>query len=126
MILFIFAILFIVIGVKYQYRHYIKSKKSGFIETTGTLIDYTNKIEIDNGERRIMYTAIYEFDVLGQKYRWVSNSSSSSIPKKGKQIKLKYNPADPTEAIKSREIIGFIIILVGIIFLVIDILSLIT
>ena len=116
------SLLIIALGVYIQYQHYIKNKKSGYIETIGTVIDYKmNQHSDGEGNMKVSYFPIIEFYVNNQNYRIISNIGDNKKKKIGKQEKIKYNPEKPTDCIIENNLAGLYTIIVGIIFLIITV-----
>lgn len=103
------------IGVFFVARNYKKVYFSGFEETTGTLVDYKTHTHMDSYDNT--YSKIIEFEVDGKRYRHVQKASSNIRSKIGKQIKIRYNPEDPTDNVMKHEFTGWVFIIVGIVFI---------
>jgi hypothetical protein len=67
------------------------------IEADGRIVDFREHQDIDDDVP--MYSPVVEFTAGdGQAYRFTSSSSSSSIPKVGRQVAVLYNPEQPRDA----------------------------
>jgi hypothetical protein len=67
------------------------------VDTTGTIVDL---VESSGSEGGTAYSAVVEFGAAdGRTIRWKeSMSSNPSVGRKGDQLPMKYDPADPNNA----------------------------
>ncbi len=92
----------------------IKEEKT-YIETTAIVVDYET-CEFDDGNTGESYVVEYKID--RDSFRLTSNSCAT-IPKKlGKEVKIKYDPNDPSKAIFANDIGNYLIPVAGVIFLI--------
>lgn len=101
-IVWLFYALFIVIGLVFVGIAVLKAQGarrflSTAIEAEGQIVDYTQKQNFD--DERLMYSAVFEFTTAdGQVTRVTANTSSSSKPAVGRQVRVLYDPQDPQRA----------------------------
>ena len=115
--LFGFVALFIGIGILLLGINYFKDtivKQNTYTETTAYIVDYEG-CELENGSG-IRYIAEYEVDK--RKYR-VAENGCSNIPKNNKkEVKVKYNPENPEDAVFSGDISHYLIPAISIVFII--------
>ena len=93
----LFGLIFAVIGIGLLLfsvsiiKNYNQKNKT-YTETTSVVVDYAYD---DEGLEAI----IVEYTVDGKSYRKQSNSYSNMPKSKGTQVKVKYNPNNPSDAI---------------------------
>ena len=88
-------------------------KKKNYVETTAYVVDF-EQCELDDNEYGTRYIA--EYVVGNKKYRISENGCSSVSVKINSDVKVKYNPDNPNEAIFANDISHYIIPAVGIVF----------
>lgn len=90
-------------------------KEKTYVETTAVVVDY-EMCTFDDGTTGNSYIAEYQVD--RDKYR-IKSSSCATINKSiGSEVKVKYNPKDPSIAVFTNDISNYIIPLIGVIFVI--------
>ena len=89
-------------------------KNKTYTEITSVVVDYAYD---DEGLEAI----IVEYTVDGQAYRKQSNSYSNMPKSKGTQVKIKYNPSDPSDAIWVNDSTNIVLPLAGGLFALVGI-----
>jgi len=89
-------------------------KNKTYTETTSVVVDYAYD---DEGLEAI----IVEYTVDGKAYRKQSNSYSNMPKSKGTQVKVKYNPSDPSDAIWVNDSTNIVLPLAGGLFALVGI-----
>ena len=78
-----------------------------FETTTALVVDYVD-CELDEGDSGV--SEILEYKVDNRKYRIQANTCGSSGKMQGTEVKVKYNPVNPSDAVvASANILGLII-----------------
>lgn len=114
-----FSIFIIVFGIYSSYDHYVKSKKSGYLSTMGEIIDYRVREKWESndgpggGRNWIYYSPIILYKVNEKQYELKGVWASTSKPKVGKKVLIKYNPNKPEESILSKNFFGITTIIIG-------------
>lgn len=115
----LFGLIFAVVGIGLllfsvsTIKTYNEKNKT-FTETTSVVVDYAYN---DEGLEAI----IVEYTVGGKAYRKQSNSYSNMPKLKGTQVKVKYNPNDPSDAIWVNDSTNIVLPLVGGLFALVGI-----
>lgn len=115
----LFGLIFAVIGIGLllfsvsTIKNYNQKNKT-YTETTSVVVDYAYD---DEGLEAI----IVEYTVNGKAYRKQSNSYSNMPKSKGTQVKVKYNPNDPSDAIWVNDSTNIVLPLVGGLFALVGI-----
>lgn len=115
----LFGLIFAVIGIGLllfsvsTIKNYNQKNKT-YTETTSVVVDYAYD---DEGLEAI----IVEYTVDGKAYRKQSNSYSNMPKSKGTQVKVKYNPNDPSDAIWVNDSTNIVLPLVGGLFALVGI-----
>lgn len=115
----LFGLIFAVIGIGLllfsvsTIKNYNQKNKT-YTETTSVVVDYAYD---DEGLEAI----IVEYTVDGKSYRKQSNSYSNMPKSKGTQVKVKYNPDDPSDAIWVNDSTNIVLPLVGGLFALVGI-----
>ncbi|MCI9280107.1 MAG: DUF3592 domain-containing protein [Bacilli bacterium] len=115
----LFGLIFVVIGIGLllfsvsTIKNYNQKNKT-YNETTSIVVDYAYN---DEGLEAI----IVEYTVDGKAYRKQSNSYSNMPKSKGTQVKVKYNPDDPSDAIWVNDSTNIVLPLVGGLFTLVGI-----
>lgn len=99
-------------GINYFKEYQLKQKN--YIETTAYVIGY-EECELDDGTGT-RYVAEYEVD--RRKYKISGNTCSSWVPKKRKTVRVKYNPASPSDAVIAGDKSHYYMLSIGIVFIV--------
>jgi len=94
-------------------------KNRTYIETYATVVDY-------NYDSEGLASIIVEYTVDGQTYRKTSTSYSKFPKSIGTEVKVKYNPKAPNDAIWEVDSTNFLVLLVGVVFTAVGVLMLIT
>ena len=115
----IFGILFTLIGIGLLFYSFttIKNyneKNKTYKEATSVVVDYDRN---DEGLEAI----IVEYTVNGQKYRKTSNTYSNVAKSIGTEVKIKYNPNNPGDAIWENDSTNIVMPIAGGIFTIIGI-----
>ena len=130
----VFGVIITIIGIVatiflYNYGKELQRKDKAFTETVATVVDNSHRTERDDdGFERDLYTPVFEYEVNGVKYRGESNTESSSKETIGKEIHIKYNPADPKDYILTSEgnfgsmyfLFGLVFVVAGIVVVVVN------
>lgn len=66
---------------------------------------------------KVIFAPIIEFEVNGAKYRHVSTWYSAPKPPIGKTYRIMYNPEIPTDNVIKNQLKGFIMVIIGIVFM---------
>ena len=120
---YLFLSLFILIGIVMLYfgtSNFLKniSKTNNYVETIGYFVDY----EIYNSdEDGATYRLIYSYNVNDKQYTVSTDYGTNMIPKEGSTRVIKYNPANPSEAIILGGSSDMVLLLIGIMFTMIPI-----
>ena len=124
-VLIVFGVIITIIGifatiVLYNHGKELERKGKTFTETVATVVDNSHRTERDeDGFERDLYTPVFEYEVNGVTYRGESNTESTSKETIGKEIQIKYNPADPKDYIlASQGDFGSMYFLFGLVFVV--------
>ena len=106
----IFGVIITAIGIfatiiLYNHGKELERKGKTFTETVATVVDneHSRVKDDDDGMYRDVYTPIFEYEVNGVRYKGESNTQSSSKEQLGKEIHIKYNPANPADYILDSE-----------------------
>ena len=91
-----------------------KFKKENYVETTAYVVDY-EQCELDDGYGTRF---IAEYEVDKRKYRITENGCSNAPIKTKSEVKIKYNPDNPSEAIFANDISHYLLPAVGIVFVI--------
>ena len=116
----IMGVIFTIIGVgliifMFNLDKDYKEKAKKYVEITAKVVDNNYDISDD------VYTPVIEYTVDGQNYRKELSTSSSAKKTEGTEIKIKYNPSNPSEFIESSGSMSFILGIVGGVFSVVGI-----
>ena len=116
----IMGVIFTIIGIgliifMFNLDKDYKEKAKKYVEITAKVVDNNYDISDD------VYTPVIEYTVDGQNYRKELSTSSSAKKTEGTEIKIKYNPSNPSEFIESSGSMSFILGIVGGIFSVVGI-----
>ena len=116
----VLGFIFIVIGIiltifMLNMNKDYKEKNKTFIETTAVVVD--NEYNISDE----IYTPIIEYKVDGKNYKSELKTSSSVKKSLGTEVKIKYNPSNPSDFIEPSDSLNFIFIIVGVGFAVIGV-----
>ncbi len=101
-----------------------RNKLSRYVEINAVVIDYKESISETDDSYNILYAEIVQYQVNGVTYK-ATNSASSNSPKRiGSQIKIAYNPANPSDCIfvSSENLLFVVLFVFGAAFLAIGIL----
>lgn len=115
----LFGFIFAVVGIGLllfsvsTIKNYNEKNKT-YTETTSVVVDYAYD---DEGLEAI----IVEYKVNGVSYKKQSNSYSNMPKSKGTQVKIKYNPDDPSDAIWVNDSTNIVLPLVGGVFALVGI-----
>lgn len=101
--------MFMLFGLVLIIDHHEKSKV--YIETISTVIEH--KQEDEN-----TYYYVVEYEVDGKTYTKTSDVATSNPKKIGKEISIKYNPDNPSEAIWTKDYDTIILPIISVIFIV--------
>ena len=121
--LYLFLSLFILIGIVMLYFGISNSfknfsKTNNYVKTIGYFVDY----EIYNSdEDGTTYKLIYSYNVNNKEYTVSTDYGTNMIPKEGSTRVIKYNPANPSEAIILGGGNDMVLLLIGIMFTMIPI-----
>jgi len=112
-----------------------KGKKSYYVLTDATVVDYDSEetYDSDSGMTHTVYGIIAEYEVNGKFYKIYPNSYSRSkiiLPKIGSVVQIRYNPNSPADAIWGNNETSFVLLifgsmftLVGVFFIIVSILQ---
>lgn len=120
---YLFLSLFILIGIVMLYFGISNSfknlsKTNNYVETIG----YFDHYEIYNSdEDGATYRLIYSYNVNDKQYTVSTDYGTNMIPKEGSTRVIKYNPANPSEAIILGGSSEIVLLLIGIMFTMIPI-----
>ena len=106
----VFGVLIIIIsiicGIALFFSHINPLNNDGYVETIGIIVDdYFEYDELNDIE---MYRPIAEFEVDGEIFEVVSDSSSSVPSFLGSTVTILYNPQNPTDAFFKTSNISFV------------------
>lgn len=115
----IIGIILIIIGIGISYYSIgiikqANEKQKTYIETTAVVVGY----EDCDLEDSIGQSFIAEYKVDRNTYRIKENACSNTPRGLNSEVKIKYNPNDPNDAVFSNDISHYIITLVGIVFII--------
>lgn len=121
----IFGVIITIAGIfvtifLYNYGKELEKKDKIYVETVATVVDNKySRVRDDDDMYRDVYTPVFEYEVNGVRYKGETNTESSSKEQLGKEIHIKYNPADPKDYILNSEAsFGSMYFLFGIVFIV--------
>lgn len=108
----IVGVLFGCVGVVQRLE--MKSKSEYFATTTGKIISY------QQGKKGSTSAPVYEYEVNGFKYTYTESVSTAGKKEIGKEITIRYNPANPSEAFSDAPAnSSFLFLAIGIFFFVV-------
>lgn len=116
----IIGIIVLIIGIAlsiYSVSYYDKEQKKQktYIETTATVVGY-EECELDEGDTGSRYIAEYKID--RDTYQIKANSCTNMPKGIGKEVKIKYNPNNPSDAVFTNDITRYLLPVIGVIFVI--------
>lgn len=121
----VLIIVLIVVGCSNLLFPYIKLLILGYHETVGRVIDYNCQEEhyhnssTDMWELTKVYYPIISFQVDGKEYRCISKGVyRKGALDLGEEVKIIYNPKDPTKSASKHNFFGFYLILFAVILFI--------
>ena len=93
-----------------------------YIETTGRFIQINGGCPSDGREQT--YDLMYEYIANGEEYYYITDYCTSTIPKNGSTIIIKYNPLNPSQAYSNSFDVFSIFQIIGAFFLIVSLIIL--
>lgn len=119
-ILFILGVLFIVFGVIGQKKRTEKLNSGDFKEINSKCVDFKEEWSTDSeGISSLTYYPIFEYEVDGNKYKYVGKVGTGSRKGLGKEKVLLYNDKNPGDCLSPTDKSNIVMIIIGIILLII-------